>query len=289
MSTDLPEPKQAVIVISSHVVRGTVGNRAAVFALEALGFPVWAVPTVTLPWHPGHGPGTRIVAPPQEFASLLKNLEDSPWLGEVKGVLSGFLGDYRQAQAVASLVGAVKARNSQALYACDPVISDKNGLYVPQQLAEAMRDQLVPLADIVTPNRYELAWMAGRDLPDRVALAKAARALCAKTMLVTSAPSRAAGRIGNLLVEGTQEIFAEHDLIADPPNGVGDLTAALYLARLLGRFTSAGALRATTASVYELLQRASLRGSNELQIETDAHSLLHPSAEVALQHERHAC
>jgi pyridoxine kinase len=38
--------RPSVIVISSHVVRGSVGNRAAVFALETLGFPVWAVPTV---------------------------------------------------------------------------------------------------------------------------------------------------------------------------------------------------------------------------------------------------
>ena len=51
---------RAVIVVSSHVARGSVGNRAAVFALETLGHPVWAVPTVMLPWHPGHGRATRI-------------------------------------------------------------------------------------------------------------------------------------------------------------------------------------------------------------------------------------
>lgn len=45
--------KKAIIVISSHVVRGSVGNRAAVFALEIFGHPVWAVPTVILPWHQG--------------------------------------------------------------------------------------------------------------------------------------------------------------------------------------------------------------------------------------------
>ena len=46
----------AVLSISSHVARGSVGNRAMVFALERLGFTVWAVPTVLLPHHPGHGP-----------------------------------------------------------------------------------------------------------------------------------------------------------------------------------------------------------------------------------------
>jgi pyridoxine kinase len=212
------------------------------------------------------------------------DLEGSRWLGEVKGVLSGFLGDYRQAAAVASLVGAVKARNPGALYACDPVMGDVGGLYVPQQVAEAMRDQLMPLADIATPNRYELAWMAGRDLPDRAALVEAARAAPPETMLVTSSPSPVAGRVGNLLVEGGQELFAEHDLVSNPPNGVGDLTAALYLARVLGKSTARAALHATTASVYEVLQRAAARGSNELQIETDAQSLLHPSADVVVHH-----
>ena len=53
-------PKPAVIVVTSHVVRGSVGGRAAVFALERMGFPVWSVPTVVLPWHPGKGAATRL-------------------------------------------------------------------------------------------------------------------------------------------------------------------------------------------------------------------------------------
>ena len=96
----------AVIVVSSHVARGTVGNRAAVFALETLGHPVWAVPTVVLPWHPGHGRATRIVPPSDQFAALMDDLARAPWLGEVGAVLSGYLGDAEQAGAVAHLVGA---------------------------------------------------------------------------------------------------------------------------------------------------------------------------------------
>lgn len=283
MTPHLPVPKPAVIVISSHVARGTVGNRAAVFALETLGFPVWAVPTVMLPWHLGHGPGTKIVAPPEQFAALLGDLEGSKWLGEVRGVLSGFLGDYRQADAVASLVRAVKQRNPDSLYVCDPVMGDLDGLYVPQAVAEAMRDQLMPLADIATPNRYELAWMSGRELTDLPSLAQAARAAPPRTMLVTSSPAAIAGRVGNLLVEGEHEMFAEHDLVRNPPNGVGDLTASLYLAHVLGGDTAQEALHATTASVYEVLKRAAQRGSNELQIETDAHSLRHPETEVSVR------
>ena len=131
MSPERGDSPRAVIVVSSHVARGSVGNRAAVFALETLGFPVWAVPTVVLPWHPGHGRATRIVPPPGEFAALMKDLERAPWLGEVAAILSGYLGDASQAAAVASLVDAVRAKNGRAVYVCDPVIGDLGGLYVP--------------------------------------------------------------------------------------------------------------------------------------------------------------
>ena len=144
MSEATGEGPRAVIVISSHVARGSVGNRAAVFALETLGFPVWAVPTVLLPWHPGHGRATRIVPPPAQFSALMGDLEGSPWLGEVAAVLSGYLGDAGQAEAVASLVGAVRRRNPHALYLCDPVMGDLGGLYVPEGVASAIRATLMP-------------------------------------------------------------------------------------------------------------------------------------------------
>src|SRR5215207_193786 len=130
MTTEPAETPRAVIVVSSHVARGSVGNRAAVFALETIGHPVWAVPTVILPWHPGHGRATRIVPDPVQFAALMMDLENARWLGEVGAVLSGYLGEARQAVAVAALVAAVRARNPNAVYVCDPVMGDSGGLYV---------------------------------------------------------------------------------------------------------------------------------------------------------------
>ena len=111
----LPGPrKPPVIVINSHVAHGAVGGRAAVFALERLGYPVVAVPTVILPWHPGHGRGTRIVTDGERFPRLLADLAAPPWLGETGGVLSGYLGEAAQAEPVAGLVAAVKRANPGA-------------------------------------------------------------------------------------------------------------------------------------------------------------------------------
>ena len=283
MTSEGPGGRSAVIVVSSHVARGAVGNRAAVFALQQLGFPVWAVPTVVLPWHPGHGRATRIVPDPDQFAALMRDLESSPWLGEVGAVLSGYLGDAGQAQAVASLVAAVKARNPDALYLCDPVMGDAGGLYVAEATAAAMRDLLMPLADIATPNRFELEWLAGETLGDNRAVAQAALRMGPSRMLVTSAHALMAGSIGNLLVTPREAILAEHRSVPKPPNGTGDLAAALFLARLMEGRSAEKALQMTAAAVFEVVARAVKRQADELMLETDAQSLAHPMAMVQMR------
>ena len=274
---------RAVIVISSHVARGSVGNRAAVFALETLGFPVWAVPTVLLPWHPGHGPATRIVPSAEQFAGFLDDLGDAPWLGEVAAVLTGYLGDAGQAQAVAALVRKVKAKNPSALYVCDPVLGDRQGLYVPEPTAIAIRDTLMPLADLATPNRYELEWLTGVRTPDTTATVAAARKAGPARMLVTSAPTGRDGRLANLLVTGDSALRAEHDAIAKAPNGTGDLTAALFLAHTMHGLDAGRALALTTGSVVEILGKAAARGADELMLETDRPSLSRPQTGIDVE------
>lgn len=273
----------AVIVISSHVVRGSVGNRAAVFALETLGFPVWAVPTVVLPWHPGHSAATRIVPPRQDFAALIDDLCRAPWLGEVGAVLSGYLGEAGQADDVARLVGAVRETNPDALYMCDPVIGDAGGLYVPEAVAAAIANVLIPIADIATPNVYELGWLSGAEVLDAGSMTAAAETLGPARVLVTSAIAMMAGSTGNLLVSGRQARMAEHRIIANAPNGLGDLMSATFLARLLEGLPEEKALQMATGSVFDILARTARRGADELTLETDADSLRTPMAMVNMR------
>jgi pyridoxine kinase len=280
-------PGNAVIVVSSHVVRGAVGNRAAVFALETLGHPVWAVPTVTLAWHPGHGPSTRLIPDEDGFGRLMADLEGAPWLGEVAAVLSGYLGTASQAAPLARLVRTVKARNPRAIYLCDPVIGDEKGLYVPGATASAIRDELLPLADIATPNRFELSWLAGVPLDDNRAAMEAALDLGPTTTLVTSAVSTMADGIGNLLLTPSLALMAEHRRISGPVNGVGDLTSAVFLARLMAGLGEERALQSTTAAVFEVLARAAKRGADELMLQADAASLSTPMAMVHMRRLQH--
>lgn len=277
----------AVIVISSHVVRGSVGNRAAVFALEVLGHPVWALPTIVLPWHPGHGPATRLRFPDDDFESAIDDLIRAPWLGEVSAILTGYFGSPRQPAAVARLVRAAKERNPKLTYVCDPVMGDLGGLYIPVETATAIRDHLIPIADIATPNRYELQWMVGSELTSNQQIIDAALSLGPKRMLVTSAVPMMAGGTGNLLLSGRSALLAEHRLIDNPPNGLGDVLAAVFLARLLDGVDEETALRTATASVFEILARTAKRGGDELALESDASSLSTPMAMVQMRRLMH--
>jgi pyridoxine kinase len=198
-------------------------------------------------------------------------------------VLTGYLGDALQARPVAKIITALKLVNPDALYLCDPVIGDHAGLYVPEQTAEAIRDHLIPLADIATPNRFELQWLTGAAVRDNQAIIAAACTLGPRTVIATSAHAMMAGNTGNILVNDEAAIMAEHRQIAGPPNGLGDLTAALFLAKILAGFSHEKALQHTTAAVFEVMASAAKRGSNELMLAADASSLAHPMAMVQMR------
>lgn len=275
--------KGAVLVISSHVVRGTVGNRAAVFALETLGHPVWAVPTVILPWHPGHGRATRVTIGASDFDAIIDDLIRAPWRGELRAVMSGYIGDPSQAASIARLVGALRLENPDLVYLCDPVCGDQGGLYVPVATAEAIRDTLLPLASIATPNRYELGLLAGAPLESNAAIIDAALSLGPSRVLVTSAVPMMAGSTGNLYLSGRTALLAEHRQVPNAPNGTGDLVASVFLARMLEGLSEERALHLATATVFEVVARSAKRGADELTLEQDAASLSTPMAMVQMR------
>jgi len=271
--------KPAIIIVSSHVAQGAVGGRAAIFALERLGFPVTAVPSVLLSWHPGVGPATRIVAPVESFAAIIDDLIGAPWLGTVGAILSGYLGEDGQAAPVAALVEAVKARNPDALYLCDPVIGDAGGLYVSAEIVAAIGEKLIPLADIATPNRHELGFLGESVLTDNDGLVQAARAMGTKEVVVTSAfaaPEEAA----NLLITADGGYCARHPAMPVAPHGTGDLLAALYLAHRLDGSGAPDALRFAVGSTLHLVEAAA--SGEELPLAREQAAFFKPHAAVSL-------
>ena len=279
--------RPAVLVISSHVVRGTVGGRAAALALELLGFRVWSIPTVILPWHPGHhevaGVPQRHAMSDDEFTSLIDQLLEAPWLDEVGAVLTGYFGNAQQVVATAEMVRKLKRKNPDLLYVLDPVIGDGSStdgrLYVPEAQAALVREQLLPIADITTPNTFELAWLACKGSIDTATDAqRVANSLAVDTVLTTSVPALKAHHIATMISSGGVDLLAENRLIDGPANGLGDMMAALLLGNWLMRDDPNSSLDQILAQVcggvYDVARYSQQAGSDELLLE-QAQALIH--------------
>ena len=267
-------------MISSHVARGAVGLRGGAFACERLGLTVWSVPTVSLPYHPGHGRATRLVPDSEAFADFLRDIAASPWSAEIDTVVSGYLGNAEQAQAVAETVSILKSANPHVRYVCDPVIGDVSGLYVPEATACAMRDTLLPMADYATPNRFELAWLTNSIADTHSEIERLCADLGPKTTAVTSAPALMRDSVAVQLVAPDETDLIEHLALDTVPNGTGDLFTALFAARLTTGNSATEATRLATSSVFEIVARTAKAGGDELGVAAEQAALIRPAAHV---------
>lgn len=275
-----------MIVISSHVACGSVGIRATGFALEVRGHSVWSVPTISLPFHPGHGRSTRVVPDTEQFEGFLDDLANCAWIGGVAAVLTGYMAGAGQVEAAARFIESVKKTKPDLVYLCDPVIGDGGGLYVPQTVAAAIRDRLLPLADIATPNAFETAWLAtgeGTAPTDLPATQAMARNLPNGATIVTSAPAFMRGNIASLYCGADGAIAAEHRRLEGAPSGTGDLFSALYLSHYLTGAKPASALERAAASTFEVIAHAVRHDSDELVLESCIGSLQRPMAMVTMR------
>ena len=247
-----------VLAISSHVVRGHVGLDATVPALQWLGHEVWAVPTVLLASRPGLGRPVRHELPAPELARMLAALDADGCWPSLDAVLTGYFVSPDAVAAAAQAVGRIKVANPRVMVLVDPILGDGGKLYVAQATAEAIRDALLPLATIATPNLFELAWLTGavpENLNDAV---RAAQAMAPATVIVTSA-GETDDAVTTLLVKGRDRIERESRKRAGITNGVGDLFAGLLLGHLLNGSADASALDASLADLDRVLAASTRR------------------------------
>ena len=282
----MPTRVNDIVVISSHVSHGCVGNRAIAFALERLGFRLWLVPTIILPRHPGDGPVDPISLPDAAFAGHLAVLAALPEITNIGAVLSGYLATPAQATAVAGFVSAVKAARPEVVYLCDPVIGDAGGLYVEAAIAAAIRDILLPLAGIITPNGFEAAWLTGQDHnPDDPSpdVQDIASRLGTPLTVVTSLPALIRGQIANALIEKDTVTLAEHRRIECDAKGTGDLFAAVFLGRLMQGRSARDALQMASATVADVVNVTAQSGASDLDLVRVQRTIVEPHARVTLR------
>lgn len=274
-----------VLSIQSHVAYGHVGNAAAVFPLQRLGFEVWPVHTVMYSNHTGY-PGWRgPVVPADDVAEVIRGLDERGVLARCDAVLSGYLGGGALAEVVLEAALKVKAANPNALYCCDPVMGDEGrGLYVHEDIPQVMQARILPASDIATPNPFELELLTGirpDSLESCIAGARALQEIGPRFVLVTSLrrSDAPAGTIEMLLAcaEGEWLVATPELAFPIPPNGAGDATAALFAAHLLITGKPGAALARAAASIFAVLDATQKSGARELALIAAQDDLVDPA------------
>lgn len=264
----------SVLSIQSRVSYGYVGNSVAAFALQRLGREVWAVDTVRFSNHPGYGAWTGAPAAASDVQSIIDGIAARGVLRGCDAVLSGYLGTEAVGGAVLHGIDLVRAANPSALFCCDPVIGDFGpGVYVGPGIPGLLRSKLVPAADVLTPNQFELQHLTG------MGVATADEAAAAAAQLRTVMRPGAVVLVTSIRVSGTPSDALDMAAFGDSgswwlrtpllpimPSGAGDLMAALFLHCLLAGSGMAEALEAAGNAVFGVLAQTVATGSREMQV-----------------------
>lgn len=228
-----------VVSVQSQVVYGRVGNNVALPAMTAHGMNVAAVPTVILGNTP-HYPSMHGGAVPSDwFAGYLDDLVARGALAKLKAILVGYMGNPEQMAILARWIARVKVMRPEVLVVVDPVIGDHDvGIHVAPGMVDAWRDHLLPLADGLAPNGFELACLAGvtpLTVEQTVTQARSLLTGPSQWIVVTSAAPGAcpAGRIQIVAVTRERQWIIQHQRIDASPKGTGDLFSAELTAFLL--------------------------------------------------------
>jgi pyridoxine kinase len=269
----------AILSIQSAVAYGHVGNSAAVFPLQRLGHEVWPVDTVQFSNHTGYGAWRGRAWDAAAIAEVIAGIGDrGAWAG-CEAVLSGYLGDAALGEVVLTAAAAAKAANPAALYCCDPVIGDDHtGVFVKPGIAEFFRDRAIPAADILTPNRFELALLAEREIggvEDALAAAASLRARGPRLVLVTSLAG-AGDEIAMLMAGDAGAFLVSTPRVPILADGAGDLTAALFLGFFLKTGDAGAALEQTVSAVHAVIAATARSGEPELQIVAAQDAIVSP-------------
>jgi len=257
-----------------------------------LGHEVWPVHTVVFSNHTGYGAWRGALLPPDDVRAVVTGIEERGVLPTCDGVLSGYLGGPGICEVVVDAVARVKAANPASTYTCDPVMGNAtSGCFVDPAIPPIIREQVVPVADVITPNQFELGFLTDTS-PDTLAStldsADAARALGPSTVLVTSflRPDRPDDTIELLAVTGDGAWAVRTHRLPMKANGSGDLTAALFTAHLKETGSAADALASTVSSVHAVLKATLDSGERELRIIAAQDAIAHPAREFEVEQVR---
>lgn len=269
-----------VLSIQSRVAYGHVGNSAATLPLQRLGVEVWTVDTVQFSHHTGYGPGRGITLEPATVSDILAGIADLGVLTRLNALLTGYLGEAALGEVVLEALDRVRAANPKALYACDPVMGDaERGLFVRAGIPEFLRDRAVPVADILTPNRFELELLAGRrieGLDDAVTAAEGVLSRGPRIVVCTSLGDGVKS-IETIAVTEGSVWRVKTPRLPFKANGAGDVFAALFLGHYLKGGKAGEALSRAVSGLYGVLKTTHRLGTEELALVAAQEEIVRPT------------
>lgn len=258
------------LILSSHVASSRVGGSAQALALAQFKIDAVVAPTVLYGRHPGWGAPGGAYVPVEAFEGMLDGIEANGLFGQADVVMTGFFASAAQVRAAARAIDAVRAAPREGAYTpkvkviVDPVMGDAGkGLYVAADVAEAIAGELVPRADLVAPNAWELERLTGAPARDPMAAVHAAR-LLGRPVLVSSVPRR--DEVGVVYADASEAWLAAHPRLPSAPNGAGDLLTALYAAAMIESQPVSYGLARAMGGLVETISGALTWNSPELPI-----------------------
>lgn len=270
------------LILSSFVAADRIGGAAQQYVLAAHRIDPVLAPTVMFGRSPAKGGEGQVTAPPV-FRRMLADIEADAVFGYVDLVITGHFSLAAQVEIAADALERIRAASERRpVVIVDPIMGDApKGLYVGPEVAAAVADRLVPLADWITPNLWELGRLADAEVTDATSAAAAARKL-GRPALVSSVPARD-GEIGLLFVDaGTAVLFA-HPKLEQAPNGTGDLVTASFGAGLVEGLAPLAAAERAARAVAEAVQAAKAWRTLDLPLVAMADRLVRPTAEVRME------
>jgi pyridoxine kinase len=281
-----------ILSIQSSVAYGHVGNSAAVFPLQRVGVEVWPVNTVHFSNHTGYGTWKGTVLPAEAVAEVITGIAERGVLPECNGVLSGYLGDASLGDVILDAVHRVKAANPNAVYCCDPVMGDEGrGFFVRAGIPEFMKTRAIPAATLITPNQFELEYLADTRVTDLQSVLEGVdrvRESGPSIVLVTSLRRKDAPKdcIEMLAADQNEAFLITTPLLPMTVNGAGDATAALFFVHWLQSGSIRGALQKTAGTIFAVLDATLKAGAREIQLVAAQEAIANPPASFRAQRVR---
>ncbi len=281
-----------VLSIQSAVAYGHVGNSAAVFPLQRIGVEVMPVYTVNFSNHTGYGAWRGPLISPDDVREVITGIEERGAFGSIDVILSGYQGSEGIADVILDAVAGIKQANPTAIYACDPVMGNAtSGCFVAPAIPVLLRERVVPAADLITPNQFELGYLTDTEpdtLESTLESVDLARAMGPRIVLVTSvaSPDREEGSLEMLAVDDHGAWIVTTPQLPMKANGSGDVTAALFTAHYRRTGDAADALARTASSVFDLLTATLESGERELQLVESQQAYAHPRMQFSVRQVR---